>query len=111
LNNRQSASYPMEVMQGLIGGKWNTLILWHLLPGKRRFSELKRLLPDITQKILIQRLRELEANGLIRRKVYAEVPPKVEYSMTSLGRSLEPVLNAMHSWGEAYINSMDERLV
>ena len=83
----------------MMGGKWKSVILWHLINRTRRFSELKHLIPDITQKMLTQQLRELEEDGLIRRKVYAEVPPRVEYSLTAYGRTLIPVLNAMAQWG------------
>jgi DNA-binding HxlR family transcriptional regulator len=83
----------------VIGGKWKSVILWHLIRKTRRFSELKHLIPDITQKMLTQQLRELEKDGLINRKVFPEVPPHVEYSMTEYGRTLIPVLNAMAQWG------------
>jgi DNA-binding HxlR family transcriptional regulator len=84
----------------IIVGKWKPLILLHLLKeGTQRFSELKRSLPEITQRILTKTLRELEEEDIIVRKVYPEVPPKVEYSMTEYGRSLEPILVAMHEWG------------
>ncbi len=83
----------------VIGGKWKAVILWHLINQTRRFSEIKHLIPDITQKMLTQQLRELEEDGLIRRQVYAEVPPRVEYSLTAFGRTLMPVLYAMAQWG------------
>lgn len=85
---------------GILVGKWKPLILLHLLQsGTNRFSELKRILPGITQKMLTQQLRELEEEDIISRKVYPQVPPKVEYSITEYGRSLEPVLDVMHEWG------------
>ena len=96
---------PMELALSMIGGKWKTLILWHLNGGTRRFGELQRLTPGVTSKMLIQQLRELEADGLITRKVYPQVPPKVEYSLTDLGRSLKPVLEAMCEWGLAQMAS------
>ena len=96
---------PMELALTKIGGKWKTLILWHLNGGTRRFGELQRLTPGVTSKMLIQQLRELEADGLITRKVYPQVPPKVEYSLTDLGRSLKPVLEAMCEWGLAQMAS------
>ncbi len=83
----------------MIGGKWKAVILWHLIEQTRRFSEIKHLIPDITQKMLTQQLRELEEDGLIRRHVYAEVPPRVEYSLTTFGRTLIPLLNMMSQWG------------
>ena len=93
---------PVESALHAIGGKWKPLILWHLLEATRRFGELKRQIPDITQKMLTQQLRELEADGLVHRKVYAEVPPRVEYSLTTLGRTLESVLNVLCEWGKTF---------
>jgi DNA-binding HxlR family transcriptional regulator len=86
----------------LIGGKWKTVVLYHLLDEPRRFSELQRKLTGVTQRMLTLQLRELEADGLVHRKVYPQVPPKVEYSLTELGRSLEPIIRAMLTWGENY---------
>jgi DNA-binding HxlR family transcriptional regulator len=84
----------------MIVGKWKPMILLYLMnEGTKRFSELKRLLPDITPRMLTLQLRELEAHDIIERKVYPEVPPRVEYSMTEYGRTLEPILEAMHEWG------------
>lgn len=88
----------------VLGGKWKILILWHLKDQARRFSELKRLMPEITEKMLIQQLRELEKDEIVQRDVYQTVPPKVEYSFTEYGRSLEPVLQALCNWGEAHLN-------
>ena len=93
---------PVEITLDLIGGKWKVLILWHLLEHTLRFSELKRKIPSITQKMLTQQLRELESDGLLNRKVYAQVPPKVEYSLTDSGRSFLPILRALHKWGESH---------
>lgn len=87
---------------GLIGGKWKILILWQLRNRIRRFGELQRLIPAANKKMLTQQLRELENDSLINRKVYAEVPPKVEYSLTEIGRSLEPVLDQIGHWGKHY---------
>lgn len=85
---------------GILVGKWKPIILLHLMQaGTSRFNELKRSLPGITQKMLTQQLRELEDEDIIARKVYPQVPPKVEYSITEYGRSLEPILDAMHEWG------------
>jgi DNA-binding HxlR family transcriptional regulator len=97
----------MEMTIDLIGGKWKALILWHLADGILRFNEIKRLFPDITQKMLTQQLRFLEKSKLIKRKVYAQVPPKVEYSLTDFGRTLMPVLYSMNQWGNDYINKKE----
>lgn len=94
---------PVEVTLGVIGGKWKPLILFYLLQGTKRYNELKRLLPQVTQQMLTLQLRELEQAGIVHRKVYAEVPPKVEYSLTATGRSLEPLLQLMLEWGLQYL--------
>jgi DNA-binding HxlR family transcriptional regulator len=86
----------------VIGGRWKVLILRELFGGVRRFGELHRALSGITQKMLTQQLREMERDGIVHRKVYAEVPPKVEYSLTPMGKELRPLLSAMHKWGSAY---------
>lgn len=92
---------PVEAALDLIGGKWKGVILFHLADGTLRFNELGRRLTGITQRMLTRQLRELEEAGLIRRKVYAEVPPKVEYSLSEEGASLGPVIQALACWGEA----------
>lgn len=92
----------LEVTMEVIGGKWKGLVLYYLIKGPKRTSELKRLLHSITQKMLIQTLRELEASGLISRKMFNQVPPKVEYSTTDLGQSLEPILRSLCEWGDDY---------
>lgn len=94
---------PVEATLDLIGGKYKALILWHLSGGKLRYSELRNGLPGITPKMLTQQLRELEASGLLHRQVYPVVPPKVEYSLTELGKSLMPILVAMRDWGSDYL--------
>lgn len=92
-----------ELTLAVIGGKWKLIILWHLgLDGTQRFSELKKRIPSITQKMLTNQLRELEEDQLVHRKVYAEVPPRVEYSLTPYGESLMPILQMMYSWGKDY---------
>lgn len=96
--DKQLINYPVELALAIIGDKWKILILCQLYEGTRRFSELFRSINNINQKMLTQQLRSLEYDGLISRKVYAEVPPKVEYSLTSLGRSLNPVIEAMFDW-------------
>ena len=94
---------PVEATLGLIGGKWKGVILYHLLSETIRFNELRRLMPEITQRMLTKQLRELEADELILRKVYPEVPPKVEYSMTQYGKTLAPVINALQVWGSQHL--------
>jgi DNA-binding HxlR family transcriptional regulator len=106
-NNRQY-NCPLEMTIDLIGGKWKVLILWHLSAGTLRFNEMKRIFPNLSQKMLTQQLRDLENDGLIERKVYAQVPPKVEYSLTSFGNTLMPVLLAMNQWGTHYVQSKSE---
>ena len=91
-------SCPVEAMVEVIGGKWKGVILYHLLDGTKRFNELKRLKPNITQRMLTLQLRELQADGIIHREVYREVPPKVEYSLTELGESLRPMILLMMEW-------------
>lgn len=86
----------------LIGDKWKVLILRDLMPGTKRFGELKKSIGSVSQKVLTAQLRDMEKKGLVSRKVYAEVPPRVEYSLTELGESLESVLDAMRIWGEDY---------
>ncbi len=91
---------PMEATLDLIGGKWKGVILFHLLDGTLRFNALQRRLCAITARMLVRQLRELEDAGLVTRTIYAEVPPRVEYSLTLDGRSLEPILLALHAWGQ-----------
>ena len=93
---------PVETTLMLIGDKWKVLILRDLMPGTKRFGELKKSIGSVSQKVLTAQLRDMEEKGLVNRKVYAEVPPRVEYSLTDLGRSLKPILDAMWDWGEGY---------
>ena len=93
---------PVETTLMLIGDKWKVLILRDLLPGTKRFGELKKSIGNVSQKVLTAQLRDMESNGLVNRKVYSEVPPRVEYSLTELGRSLKPILDAMRDWGEEF---------
>ena len=94
---------PVEATLDLIGGKYKALILWHLSEGVLRFSELRKVIKNATPKMLTQQLRELEKDQLIHREVYPVIPPKVEYSLTDLGRSLMPVLVTMRDWGADYL--------
>jgi DNA-binding HxlR family transcriptional regulator len=89
----------MDVTMRFIGGKWKTVVLWYLIKGKKRFSELKRLIPDITEKMLSLQLKDLEHDGLVRRTLYPEVPPRVEYELTDFGRTLVPMLEEIAKWG------------
>ncbi|TYS89147.1 helix-turn-helix domain-containing protein [Rossellomorea aquimaris] len=92
----------IDLVIDVIGGKWKVLILWNLNEGVKRFNELKRSMPNITQKMLTQQLRELEEHGLVARKVYQEVPPRVEYSTTEMGKKLQMTLFEMCKWGDEY---------
>ena len=96
---------PVEATLDLIGGKYKALILWHLSEKQLRFSELRKVITTATPKMLTQQLRELESQSLIHREVFPVVPPKVEYSLTELGRSLLPILVAMRDWGADYMRS------
>lgn len=96
---------PVNYTLKIVGGRWKLAILWQLADQKLRFGELKRKIGKISDKMLSQQLRELEADGIVNRKVYPEVPPKVEYSMTTKGRKLKPTLNAMLEWGLEYVDT------
>ncbi len=106
MKSRDDFNCPVDATIQLIGGKYKAVILWHLTEGKKRFGELKRLIPKATEKMLTQQLRDLESDGLIIRKVHAVVPPKVEYSLSDLGKSIVPVLDSMCSWGTDFLNSL-----
>ena len=93
---------PVETTLTMISDKWKVLILRDLLTGTKRFGELKKAIGSVSQKVLTAQLRDMEAKGLLTRTVYAEVPPRVEYSLTPLGRSLKPIMDAMRVWGEQY---------
>lgn len=101
-NNKQSQS-PVEITLNIVGGKWKPLIIYFLMRRTMRFGELRRRMPMVTQRTMTRQLRELEEYGIVHREVYAEVPPRVEYSLTELGRTLEPILDAMVEWGVMYI--------
>ncbi len=102
---QQTNRCPVEATLELIGGKYKALILWHLSEKKLRFNELRKLVSSATAKVLTQQLRELEAQNLIHREVFPIIPPKVEYSLTDLGRSLMPILAAMRDWGADYLKT------
>ena len=93
---------PVETTLTLISNKWKVLIVRDLMDGTKRFGELQRSVGNVSQKVLTEQLRAMEADGLVHRAVYAEVPPRVEYSLTPLGRSLKPIMDALRVWGEAY---------
>lgn len=101
-SSKELPACPVETTLMLIGDKWKVLILRDLMPGTKRFGELKKSIGSVSQKVLTAQLRDMEEKGLVSRKVYAEVPPRVEYSLTELGKSLNPVLDAMRVWGENY---------
>ena len=105
LNSKSGCA--VEVTLSVMGGTWKPVILFHLLPGKKRFGELGRSIGGITQRMLTLQLRELEEAGIVQRTVYAEVPPRVDYALTELGRSLQPVLIAMRNWGQEYSQRFD----
>ena len=99
---------PVETTLTLISDKWKVLILRDLLPGTKRFGELRKSIGHVSQKVLTAQLRQMEQSGVVNRKVYADVPPKVEYSLTDVGYSLKPILDAMWTWGEEYQKKMEK---
>ena len=101
--NVKTYNCPVEATIDVIGGKWKPLILWWLHQRNYRFAELRRLIPGITEKVLTQHLRELEADGIVDRRVFATIPPKVEYSLTEYGKSLKQALNAICEWGQLHM--------
>lgn len=96
----------VEVTLSVIGGKWKGAILYHLFSGSLRFNEIRKLFPDITQRMLTLQLRELESSGIVHREIYPQVPPKVEYSLTPFGETLQPIIYSMRDWGEQYTNEV-----
>jgi DNA-binding HxlR family transcriptional regulator len=96
----------VEAALDVIGGKWKGVILSHLLDGTKRFNELRREVPNVTQRMLTLQLRELEEDGVVHREIYQQIPPRVEYSLTEFGRSLEPILLLMRDWGQQYIDTI-----
>jgi DNA-binding HxlR family transcriptional regulator len=95
-----SPGCAVEAAMSLIDGKWKSVVLFHLMDGTMRFNELRRQIPGVTQRMLTNQLRELEQDGLVARQVYAQVPPKVEYSLTPLGETMTPILRALKAWGD-----------
>jgi DNA-binding HxlR family transcriptional regulator len=104
--NNKTYECPLEMTIDLIGGKWKVLLLWHLSNGVLRFNEFNRIFPKVSAKILTQQLRDLEKNGIVHREVYPQVPPKVEYTLTDLGRTIIPILQEMSNWGTAHIGEL-----
>ncbi len=104
--SRELPACPVETTLMLIGDKWKVLILRDLMPGTKRFGELKKSIGYVSQKVLTAQLRAMEESGLLTRTVYAQVPPRVEYSLTELGKSLKPILDALWNWGEQYKASL-----
>jgi DNA-binding HxlR family transcriptional regulator len=105
MGRRAKPDCPVETTLEVLSGKWKANILFQLLPGTRRFGELRRLMPKVTQQMLTAHLRELERDGIIHREVYAQVPSKVEHSLTPLGRRLGPVFDQIYAWGLLYLKS------
>lgn len=105
----QQQPCAVEITLNIISGKWKGIILYRLLDGKKRFNELKRRMPNVTHRTLTLQLRELEADGIVKRTVYAEVPPRVEYELTELGMSMTPIIKAIYDWGVSYRNSQQEQ--
>ncbi len=107
-NKDQHCSFgcPVEAALDVLGGKWKGLILYHLRGETRRFNELKRIIPSITQRMLTKQLRELEADKIVHREIFQEIPPKVEYSLTDFGLTLTPILEALQRWGIEYIEEI-----
>ena len=102
MEKKQLPACPVETTLSLIGDKWKVLILRDLMDGTKRFGELKKSIGSVSQKVLTAQLRDMEENGLVNRTVYAEVPPRVEYSLTEIGHNLKPIIDAMMDWGMDY---------
>lgn len=100
---------PVGVILNIVGGKWKILIIYSLLGGKKRFNELRRIIPRVTQRMLTHQLRELEADSIITRTIYAEIPPKVEYQLTEIGYALKPILQQLEDWGRCYLKKRAEK--
>lgn len=102
LEKAKTFQCPMELAMSIIGGKYKAVILWHLIDNTLRYNEIQKFIPKATPKMLSQQLKELEADGIINRKMYPVVPPKTEYSLTELGKSLIPIIQALEDWGDGY---------
>jgi DNA-binding HxlR family transcriptional regulator len=117
MSNRRHQNYDcnvgcsVEAALEIIGGKWKGVILFHLLGGTKRFNELRRLVPKVTQRMLTLQLRELEADGVVERKIYQQIPPRVDYSLTNFGYSLEPILLLIRDWGDQHSEKISERRI
>jgi DNA-binding HxlR family transcriptional regulator len=107
-NKEENESCPIAGSINIFGGKWKPEILYYINLGPRRFNELRRLIPEVTQRMLTQQLRELERDGIINRKQYMEIPPKVVYSMTDLGNSLIPIFNQLEKWGDLSMSKVEK---
>ncbi len=103
---KELPAVPAERTLRIIGGRWKAYVLYYLFEGPKRLSELRRLVPTASQKVLVQALRELEEHGVVNRKVFAEVPPRVEYSLTKLGKSLEPLIHSLCDWGRRHASAL-----
>ena len=99
---------PTETALEVIGGKWKGMVLFYLIDSTRRFNELRRLIPNVTQRMLTKQLRDLEAHGIVHRKVYPEVPPRVEYTLTDIGKKLVPTIKSLEKWGQYYLKQQDK---
>ncbi|MBV8075649.1 MAG: helix-turn-helix transcriptional regulator [Planctomycetaceae bacterium] len=105
---RQAYGCGLEAALAVIGGKWKPIVLWHLTPGPRRFGELRRLVTGISEKMLIQQLREMESDGVVARKDFREIPPRVEYSLTGFGVSLSEALRPLCDWGREHMSRIEK---
>jgi DNA-binding HxlR family transcriptional regulator len=106
-NAKTQSDCPLTALIDMIGGRWKVLALWHLRERTKRFTELRRLMPGVTQKMLTQQLRQLEADGLVRREVFPQVPPKVEYSLTSTGEELCGLLSTLSKWAKTHMPTLE----
>ncbi|WFU78181.1 helix-turn-helix domain-containing protein [Bradyrhizobium sp. CIAT3101] len=106
--SKKLPALPIERALKVISGRWKAVILYHLLAGPKRLSEIRRLVPRVSQKVLVQQLRELEEHGLVRREIFRQVPPRVDYSATELGLSLQPVMLALCEWGQFHAKELNE---